>query len=133
MATMTSTPRALRAVEETPYDGASDSLSAILSDIGRYPLLSRSDEVRLARGIETGDEAAKRELIDANRRLVVAVAKDFRRDGVAFRELIDQGMDGLARAAEGFDWRLGIPFAPYAGWWIRTTIRAHLRFLELAS
>jgi len=98
---------------------AGDSLSLFLRDIGRYPLLSASEEVALAKLIERGDAAAKERMITSNLRLVVANAKRYRGHGVPFGDLIQEGTIGLNRAAEKFDWRKGFKFSTYATWWIR--------------
>ena len=96
-----------------------DSLSLFLRDIGRHPLLTAADEVRLAKRVERGDQAAKEQMITANLRLVVANAKRYRGHGVPFGDLIQEGTIGLNRAVEKFDWRKGFKFSTYATWWIR--------------
>jgi RNA polymerase primary sigma factor len=103
-----------------------DSLAEFLSEIGRYPLLTPAQEVMLAKQIERGDRQARRRLIESNLRLVVTIAKDYRRGGIAFLDLIQDGMVGLIRAADGFDWRLGNRFSTYARWWIQQSIRSGL-------
>ncbi len=103
-----------------------DSLDAFLSEIGRYPLLTPAQEVALAKRIEGGDVDARRRMVESNLRLVVTIAKDYRRSGVAFLDLIQDGMVGLIRAADGFDWRLGNRFSTYARWWIQQSIRSGL-------
>jgi RNA polymerase primary sigma factor len=100
-----------------------DSLDVFLSEIGRYPLLTPAQEVSLARRVESGDTDARRRMIESNLRLVVVIAKDFRRNGVAFLDVIQDGMVGLIRAVECFDWRLGNRFSTYARWWIQQSIR----------
>ena len=109
---------ALRQVEES----ASDAVRRYLNEIGRIDLLTADDEVRLAKAIETGDEAAKEKLITANLRLVVSVAKKYTGHGVPFIDLIQEGNAGLMRAADKFDWRRGFKFSTYATWWIRQAI-----------
>jgi len=96
-----------------------DSLSLFLRDIGRYPLLTASEEVALAKRVERGDPAAKERMITSNLRLVVANAKRYRGHGVPFGDLIQEGTFGLTRAVEKFDWRKGFKFSTYATWWIR--------------
>jgi RNA polymerase primary sigma factor len=103
-----------------------DSLDEFLSEIGRYPLLAPADEVALAKRVERGDKSARCRMIESNLRLVVVIAKDYRRDGVAFLDLIQDGMVGLIRAVDGFDWRLGNRFSTYARWWIQQSIRTGL-------
>jgi RNA polymerase primary sigma factor len=90
--------------------------------IDRYSLLSSAEEVQLAKRIEAGDQAAKERMITSNLRLVVSIAKNYRRRGVAFSDVIQEGMLGLLRATEKFDWRRGRKFSTYAGWWIRQAI-----------
>jgi RNA polymerase primary sigma factor len=112
------------AVEETRTTGAGDvvlgdSLSLFLREIGRYPLLTASEEVALAKRVERGDQAAKERMITSNLRLVVANAKRYRGHGVPLGDLIQEGTIGLNRAVEKFDWRKGFKFSTYATWWIR--------------
>jgi RNA polymerase primary sigma factor len=103
-----------------------DSLDAFLAEIGRYPLLTPAQEVSLAKRIERGDADARRRMIESNLRLVVTIAKDYRRSGVAFLDVIQDGMVGLIRAVDGFDWQLGNRFSTYARWWIQQSIRSGL-------
>ena len=127
-----STASHLRVVDETATTPALeswvelDSLDAFLSEIGRYPLLTPAQEVSLAKRVESGDRDARRRMIESNLRLVVTIAKDYRRGGVAFLDLIQDGMVGLIRAVDGFDWRLGNRFSTYARWWIQQSIRSGL-------
>jgi RNA polymerase primary sigma factor len=93
-----------------------------LHEIGRYPLLSRSEEVRLARLAASGDEAAKRRLVEANLRLVVAIARRYRGMGLDLLDLIQEGNVGLMAAVDRYDWRRGVKFATFASWWIRRDI-----------
>jgi len=99
-----------------------DALQAYLTDIGRYRLLTRSEEVRLARRIEDGDPDARQRMIESNLRLVVTIAKDFRGRGLELLDLIQEGTLGLMRAVERYDWRQGTKFSTYAAWWIRNSI-----------
>ena len=96
-----------------------DGLQAFLSDIGKVDLLTAAQEVELAKRIERGDHAAKQEMIEANLRLVVSIAKRYRNQGLPFLDLIQEGSIGLGRAAEKFDHRRGFKFSTYATWWIR--------------
>jgi RNA polymerase primary sigma factor len=101
---------------------AQDALQAYFTDIGRYRLLTRSEEVRLAKRIEEGDPTARQRMIESNLRLVVTIAKDFRGRGVELLDLIQEGTLGLMRAVERYDWRRGTKFSTYAAWWIRNAI-----------
>jgi len=97
----------------------SDTLHAYLNEIGRYPLLSRAEEVQLAKRIEAGDECARRRMTESNLRLVVTIAKGYQGRGVDLLDLIQEGTVGLMRAVEKYDWRRDIKFSTYAAWWIR--------------
>ena len=136
------------AAEGAPPDGAGEVLPLYLREIGRVPLLTASDEVRLAQAIERGREAAERlaaedvsdiereelqdliaqgnlareGLTDANLRLVVSVARRYSNRGVPLIDLIQEGNLGLLRAVEKFDWRRGFKFSTYATWWIRQAV-----------
>jgi RNA polymerase primary sigma factor len=96
-----------------------DSLTLFMSEIGRYPLLTAAEEVELAKRIERGDRQAKERMINSNLRLVVSIAKRYRGHGLPLGDLIQEGIVGLNRAAEKFDWRRGFKFSTYATWWIR--------------
>jgi RNA polymerase primary sigma factor len=99
-----------------------DGLQAFLSDIGKVDLLTAAQEVELAKRIERGDHAAKQEMVEANLRLVVSIAKRYRNQGLSFLDLIQEGTIGLVRAAEKFDHRKGFKFSTYATWWIRQAV-----------
>jgi RNA polymerase primary sigma factor len=96
-----------------------DSLQLFLNGIGRYELLTADEEVALAKRIERGDHAAKEHMVNANLRLVVSLAKRYQGHGVPLLDLIQDGVIGLNRAVEKFDWRKGFKFSTYATWWIR--------------
>src|SRR3954452_20165961 len=96
-----------------------DSLQLFLNEAGRYPLLTAAEEVELAKRIELGDKAAKDRMINSNLRLVVSIAKKYQGHGLSLLDLIQEGIIGLIRAAEKFDWRRGYKFSTYATWWIR--------------
>ena len=100
-----------------------DSLQAFLRDIGKVDLLTAAREVELAKRIERGDHGAKQEMVEANLRLVVSIAKRYRNQGLPFLDLIQEGSIGLVRAAEKFDHRKGFKFSTYATWWIRQAIQ----------
>ena len=112
-------------VEEPPeleFEFTTDSLQLFLKDVGRVDLLTAAQEVELAKRIERGDHLAKQEMIEANLRLVVSIAKRYRNQGLPFLDLIQEGTIGLVRAAEKFDWRKGYKFSTYATWWIRQAV-----------
>ena len=99
-----------------------DSLRLYLRSIGRVDLLSADEEVFLAKRIERGDMAAKQQMIEANLRLVVSIAKGYLGRGLSFLDLIQEGSLGLIRAVEKFDYRRGYKFSTYATWWIRQAV-----------
>jgi RNA polymerase primary sigma factor len=101
----------------------SDALSMFLREIRRYPLLTAEDEVELAKRIERGDEEAKRRMITSNLALVVSIAKKYPPEDLSLLDLIQEGILGLIRAAEKFDWRRGFKFSTYATYWIRQAIQ----------
>ena len=106
-------------------DSAEESLGSLqlyFQAIGRIPLLTANQEVTLAKSIERGDQSAKRQMIEANLRLVVSIAKRYRGTGLSFLDLIQEGTLGLIRAVEKFDYRRGYKFSTYATWWIRQSI-----------
>ncbi|HYN90703.1 MAG TPA: RNA polymerase sigma factor RpoD [Thermoleophilaceae bacterium] len=99
-----------------------DSLRLYLRSIGRVDLLTADEEVGLARRIERGDMDAKQQMIEANLRLVVSIAKGYLGRGLSFLDLIQEGSLGLIRAVEKFDYRRGYKFSTYATWWIRQAV-----------
>jgi RNA polymerase primary sigma factor len=103
--------------------GLADSLQLFLADMGRHTLLTAAQEVVLAKRIERGDLVAKRQMIESNLRLVVSIAKRYRGLGVPFLDLIQEGMLGLSRATDTFDWRRGYKFSTYATWWVRQAVQ----------
>ena len=104
--------------------GDGEALQNFLNGIGRYRLLRPEEELELARRIEQGDLAAKDRMICANLRLVVSVARQYSAHavGIPFLDLVQEGMLGLIRAVEKFDWRRGHRFSTYATWWIRQSV-----------
>jgi RNA polymerase primary sigma factor len=110
-----------RPVEEA-REVSTDALQLFLKDIGKVELLTAAEEVELAKRIERGDHRAKQEMVEANLRLVVSIAKRYRNQGLPFLDLIQEGTIGLVRAAEKFDWRKGYKFSTYATWWIRQAV-----------
>jgi RNA polymerase primary sigma factor len=99
-----------------------DSLRLYLREIGKVPLLTADQEVYLAKRIERGDMFAKTQMIEANLRLVVSIAKGYLGRGLSFLDLIQEGSLGLIRAVEKFDYRKGYKFSTYATWWIRQAV-----------
>ncbi|NEU32378.1 RNA polymerase sigma factor RpoD [bacterium LRH843] len=99
-----------------------DPVRMYLKEIGRVPLLSAEEEIELAKRIEQGDEEAKRNLAEANLRLVVSIAKRYVGRGMLFLDLIQEGNMGLIKAVEKFDFEKGFKFSTYATWWIRQAI-----------
>ncbi len=99
-----------------------DSLRLYLRSIGRVDLLTAAQEVELAKRIERGDMIAKRQMVEANLRLVVSIAKGYLGRGLSFLDLIQEGSLGLIRAVEKFDYRRGYKFSTYATWWIRQAV-----------
>lgn len=106
----------------TDHDESCDSLRAYLFEIGRTPLLTQEEEVALARRIEDHDEAALHELVTANLRLVVSIARRYTNTALNLLDLIQEGNIGLIRAAEKFDRSRGTRFSTYASWWIRQAL-----------
>jgi RNA polymerase primary sigma factor len=105
-----------------PFETTTDALQLFLREAGRHPLLTAAQEVELAKRIERGDAEAKQQMIQANLRLVVSIAKNYRNQGLPFLDLIQEGTLGLIRAVEKFDWRRGFKFSTYATWWIRQAV-----------
>jgi RNA polymerase primary sigma factor len=119
-----------RAIEEesTYVNGGlatatTDALQLFLNEAGRWPLLTKEEEVELAKRIERGDAEAKERMINSNLRLVVSIAKKYQGHGLSLLDLIQEGIIGLIRAVEKFDWRRGFKFSTYATWWIRQAVQ----------
>jgi RNA polymerase primary sigma factor len=100
-----------------------DALQLFLNEMARYPLLTAEEEVELAKLIERGDKAAKDKMVNSNLRLVVSIAKKYQGHGLSLLDLIQEGIIGLIRAVEKFDWRRGYKFSTYATWWIRQAVQ----------
>jgi RNA polymerase primary sigma factor len=100
-----------------------DALQLFLNEAGRWPLLTKEEEIELAKLIERGDEQAKERMINSNLRLVVSIAKRYQGHGLSLLDLIQEGIIGLIRAVEKFDWRRGFKFSTYATWWIRQAVQ----------
>ena len=112
-------PRAAGSAEPSDAD---DSLGAYLREIGRGKLLTKQEEIELAKQIEAGSEAARRRMTEANLRLVVSIAKKYQGRGLPLLDLIQEGNLGLLRAVQKFEWRRGFKFSTYATWWIRQAV-----------
>ena len=100
-----------------------DALQLFLNEMARYPLLTAEEEVELAKRIERGDKEAKERMINSNLRLVVSIAKRWQGHDLSLLDLIQEGIIGLIRAVEKFDWRRGFKFSTYATWWIRQAVQ----------
>jgi len=105
--------------EPAPVSGSTDSLTLLMQSVGRYPLLTAAEEVALAKRIERGDREAKERMINSNLRLVISIAKRYQNRSLPLLDLFQEGVIGLNRAVEKFDWRRGYKFSTYATWWIR--------------
>jgi RNA polymerase primary sigma factor len=99
-----------------------DALQLFLNEVSRHRLLTAEEEVELAKRIERGDQEAKERMINSNLRLVVSLAKKYQASQLSLLDLIQEGILGLIRAVEKFDWRRGYKFSTYATWWIRQAI-----------
>ena len=112
-------PRPAATLEPDDQLAPTDALTLFMHRAGRYPLLTAAEEVALAKRIERGDAAAKERMINSNLRLVVSIAKRYQRRELPLLDLVQEGVLGLNRAVEKFDWRRGFKFSTYATWWIR--------------
>ncbi len=119
-------------VEETSYviddlaQQTTDAMSLFLQEVRRYPLLTREEEVELAKRIERGDAEAKERMVNSNLRLVISNARKYQGHDLPLLDLIQEGILGLIRAAEKFDWRKGYKFSTYATFWIRQALQRAL-------
>jgi len=113
------TPESAPILSAEAPTGSVDSLTLFMNEAGRYRLLTAAEEVALAKRVERGDAAAKERMINSNLRLVVSIAKRYQGHGLQLGDLIQEGVIGLNRAVEKFDWRKGFKFSTYATWWIR--------------
>jgi len=114
--------------ESTYFNGdlaetTTDALQLFLNELGKYKLLTADEEVDLAKRIDRGDREAKDLMINSNLRLVVSIAKKYQGHGLSLLDLIQEGIIGLIRAVEKFDWRKGFKFSTYATWWIRQAVQ----------
>jgi RNA polymerase primary sigma factor len=118
-----------RAAKDSTYvngdlaGATTDALQLFMNEIGRHALLTKEQEVELAKRIERGDKDAKDQMVNANLRLVVSIAKRYQGHGLSLLDLIQEGIIGLIRAVEKFDHRRGFKFSTYATWWIRQAVQ----------
>ncbi|MGH2978081.1 MAG: sigma-70 family RNA polymerase sigma factor, partial [Solirubrobacterales bacterium] len=105
-----------------------DSLQLFLNEVSRHRLLTAEEELDLARRIERGDVEAKERMVNSNLRLVVSIAKHYRGQHEQLVDLIQEGMLGLIRAVEKFDWRRGLKFSTYATPWVRQSIERGIAY-----
>ena len=119
-------------VEQTTYvmddlaQQTTDAMALFLQEVRRYPLLTREQEVELAKRIERGELEAKEQLVNSNLRLVISNARKYQGHDLPLLDLIQEGILGLIRAAEKFDWRKGYKFSTYATFWIRQALQRAL-------
>jgi RNA polymerase primary sigma factor len=102
------------------------TLDVYFKDVGNYSLLTREQEVSLAKRIESGDSEARQIMIQSNLRLAISIAKKYAKYGASLEDLIQESNIGLIRAVEKFDWRRGFKFSTYACWWIKQSVVRHL-------
>jgi RNA polymerase primary sigma factor len=100
-----------------------DMMTHYLKHVARYPLLSREQEVELAKKIEKGDKKARELMINSNLRLAINIAKKYHRKGTNLEDLIQESNIGLIKAVDKFDWRKGFKFSTYATWWITQSVQ----------
>src|SRR5215218_9854399 len=108
--------------QQVMSEPTTDSLQLFFNEARKYPLLTAEEEVELAKRLERGDLAAKERMINSNLRLVISVARKYQGQGLPLGDLIQEGMLGLIRAVEKFDWRKGFKFSTYGTLWIRQSI-----------
>jgi RNA polymerase primary sigma factor len=108
--------------QATTSDLTTDSVQMFMNEAARYPLLTAEEEIELSKRIERGDLAAKERMVNSNLRLVVSIARKYQGQGLPLGDLIQEGMLGLIRAVEKFDWRKGFKFSTYGTLWVRQAI-----------
>ena len=104
----------------------SEALQTYFMKVGKYPLLTREQEIDLAKKIEEGDSRAKNKMIQSNLRLAISIAKKYQSKGCSLEDLIQESNMGLIKAVDRFDWRKGFKFSTYAYWWIKQSVRTHV-------
>ena len=104
----------------------SQDLKSYFKAVGKTPLLSRQEEVELSKRIEAGDQSARDQMIRANIRLAISIAKNYANKGCDLEDLIQESSMGLIKAVDRFDWRRGFKFSTYACWWIKQAVRQHI-------
>lgn len=104
----------------------SEALQTYFTKVGKYPLLTREQEIDLAKKIEAGDPRAKNKMIQSNLRLAISIAKKYQSKGCSLEDLIQESNMGLIKAVDRFDWRKGFKFSTYAYWWIKQSVRTHV-------
>ena len=122
----TTTPRRLAVTTTTPRRSAvntTDMLGLLMRDLDRYPMPNYDEQVELAKRVTAGDEEAKKQMVAANLRLVLHWARRYQDRGVEMVDLVQEGVFGLLRAVEKFDWERGFKFSTYATWWIRQALQ----------
>ena len=103
-----------------------ENLDSYFKQIGKTPLLTKAEEIELAKRIEKGDQRAREKMIEANLRLAVSIAKKYSKYGSNLEDLIQESNIGLIKAVEKFDWRKGFKFSTYACWWIKQSVTRYL-------
>jgi RNA polymerase primary sigma factor len=107
-------------------ESTTDAMQLFLNEVRRHPLLTKEQEVELAKRVEAGDVDAKEQMVNANLRLVISIARRYQNQGLSLLDLIQEGVLGLIRAVEKFDWRRGYKFSTYATWWIQQAVQRGL-------
>jgi len=103
-----------------------DNLEHYFKAVGSHKLLTKAEEVQLAKRIEKGDQLARQKMVESNLRLAISIAKKYYKSGCSMEDLIQESNIGLIRAVEKFDWRKGYKFSTYACWWIRQAVTRHI-------
>jgi RNA polymerase primary sigma factor len=104
----------------------SDILTQYFKQVGRHKLLTKQEEIMLAKKIEAGDDSAREKMINSNLRLAISIAKKYYKSGCSMEDLIQESNIGLMKAVEKYDWRKGYKFSTYACWWIRQAVTRHI-------